>query len=455
MCLFFICRLLGHDWTFSYLMDDHEYFRILKAPAHFWDVFLSELQRFYHLGRFTPVKLIYNIVKWRWLPESPEFFGLCNFLINVLVAGAGSLLVVEKCGVSRKSFLKIFLWALAFLMAQVCWLQTFILNSPGESLLTLWVLIGFYLISKSKNSMADQFGARVFFLLAALTKEPGAFVFFASAFQNRGLAPRYSFFRFFDLFLGIGLTASFWFIKHKGSYLGNYGGDGSRILLQAVQIAFRVGAGILPLLAAILLGSNLKDTKNILNKFSGLLLFSFLYALAIAPQSSAHYLLPPVTVGFWILGLANLLNLDFSKTPVKIYSWFFIWIFCFSISQKRFFEFASAQSQANHLIQSTIENPSRSTVFFLNAPEAVDNLKASSVPAYFVEEGIKPYVEKDLCSINPKPDEMELVEFTTLYGSYSQEIVGSFQTTFGPSIKFSEGPFMKYWVFKFLKNQCP
>lgn len=181
----FTIVLLGIPWEWSMFMDDTLYNTWMPGVTDFGTALRNEIQQYFSLGRFYPVKYVANLLKWRYLPNDPYVFRYFNFGIFLLAAtfGALSAIRVNKNGISALGALAAlglltFFVGSSFLHKPL--LEIISLNPLGETWVCLFFALGSFFLFQD-HWFAKQLLARVFFLLVAFSKEPAALVFFASA----------------------------------------------------------------------------------------------------------------------------------------------------------------------------------------------------------------------------------------------------------------------------------
>jgi len=181
----FVVVFLGIPWDWSMFMDDTLYNAWMPGVTDLSSALRSEIAQYFSLGRFYPVKYIANLLKWRYLPNDPYAFRYFNFGIFLLATslGAAAALRVNRPTLTQLgslSLLSLFLFFLGSSVLHKPLLEIISLNPLGETWVCLFFALGsFFLFSEY---WATKFLlARFCFLLVALSKEPAALVFFASA----------------------------------------------------------------------------------------------------------------------------------------------------------------------------------------------------------------------------------------------------------------------------------
>ncbi len=364
--------LLTSAPTFSYLMDDWEYHETFASVSGLLVSLSSEIIRFFELGRFTPVKVLYDGIKWTFLPWNPYAFVVVNLAVVFLVASVLARLFPDDRHKSSDKPVqqRPFLVFLILLLSQLPFLQITRLNSVGEGLLCIWILLGFSFLKRKQLIKSG-----CFFVLAALTKEPGTMGFFAASYflwKQRQTKHAVSF-----LLSGLCLVVLFWWIKSRGTYLAHYGKSTEVFLENARLMALRLGLGFFPFCGFIFLSQSLSQARKTTPLESALLFFSALYGACLIPLSVAHYLLPPVVIGplYWV-GARVIRGRYFRGMAI-------LYLLSLTFVTVRFVQFCRAQAEVSVFVPALREKISSTNddLWILNAPELVIYLK-KALPSY-------------------------------------------------------------------------
>lgn len=164
-------------------MDDTLYNTWMPNVSDFRSALWAEIQQYFHLGRFYPVKYIANLLKWRYLPNDPFIFRYFNFGVFILTISFGALAALT---VSRAQFAKfnrlalggLFIFFVGSALLHKPLLETISLNPLGETWVCFFFTLGSFFLFQ-KNRISSLFLSRLCFLLVALSKEPAALAFFA------------------------------------------------------------------------------------------------------------------------------------------------------------------------------------------------------------------------------------------------------------------------------------
>lgn len=208
-------------WRWSILMDETTFLTALTA-GDFFSVVKSQFWGYWETGRFYPVKMLLNVLEWRLLPLDPVFFHQFHFgvIVAALLFAWGAM---QRRGGAADyridgSFLGFFL-ASAILAKPVMDGAQFL--SIGEGWAAFFLAVGLFLFVRGNGWLA-----RVFWVLAAWSKEPMAGVFASSllyqvaCWGELGKGKRAYFATDLSLFCALSFGA--WYAMQQGPYLADY-----------------------------------------------------------------------------------------------------------------------------------------------------------------------------------------------------------------------------------------
>jgi hypothetical protein len=181
LLLGFLVVFTNIPWEWSLFMDDTAYNTWMPKVEDLGAAIQKEIRSYWGLGRFYPVKYIANLIKWKYLPNDPTIFRYFNFsvfLVSSSLVAITALRIATPNGKRLLPALFIFLLGSVFLHKPL--LETISLNPIGETWVFLFFGLGSFFLF-SENLVGRYFLSRLFFVLAAMSKEPAALVFFASS----------------------------------------------------------------------------------------------------------------------------------------------------------------------------------------------------------------------------------------------------------------------------------
>lgn len=186
----FLAVFLNIPWEWSMFMDDTIYNGWMPKVASIGQTIQDEIKAYWSLGRFYPVKYLANLLKWKYLPNDPYAFRYFNFAIFLLFSSALAAAVIRAAKPSHeRANWGLFLFLLGGALLHKPLLETISLNPIGETWVCLFFALGAACLL-SPSFLLSAIVARLFFVLAAMSKEPAALVFFASAGRYALLAWR-------------------------------------------------------------------------------------------------------------------------------------------------------------------------------------------------------------------------------------------------------------------------
>lgn len=346
------------------MIDDISYGAYLPHMKSVWSGLRAEVHSYMGYGRFYPVKYLMNILKWRFLPLSPGIFHAFNFTVLLASLAMASIAALPKT--VRSASLILFCIGTGFLQRPL--LDAIALNTIGESWVILFLAIGlaFY------PARAGLY--RLFFLLAALSKEPAVVAFAASAAVHGMRKDRKA--CMIDGALFVGLLLAIKYIQSHGSYLASYS-----FLSRSAAVGFAMGAmkcliGIVPLLIPYVWNAVLRRSGKVpaedaqLAVWAGI--FAVLYIALVAPRGTAGYLLMPAAFALYVaavrIGVRSLLDARVTRPLVVVFG--LCWCACLALSTYRYWIFTRSINEPSRRFNELID-VRHPRLILLNGEEAI------------------------------------------------------------------------------------
>lgn len=318
----FLAVFLNVPWEWNMFMDEVQTNTWMPFVPSVLDELKKEIAYFWGLGRFYPAKYLVNILKWKYLPNDPFVFRYFNFLVFFASTAAMALAALKAAGYRLgKEAAGFFIFSLGAVILHKPTLEVISLSSIGEGGASLFLALG-TLCLFSGNRFLKWGVARIFFLLVALSKEPAAIVFFASAcfyavFAWReperrrsslanALADLLIFFSLLGLVVHVMLQGSF----TKGAYFGST--PWMRYATDFIYTSARYALWTSPFLAFFLMFSGgfkrllARENASALAASAFFLVFGLSYMAFMSTQGRAAYQTVPSS--FALFGLFSLLS---------------------------------------------------------------------------------------------------------------------------------------------------
>jgi hypothetical protein len=310
--LMLIWLTFATQWEWSFLMDDILYLQQMHKPGNFFSLWLEDFAKYWQTGRFTPAKSFFNLFFWRFLPENLLAFRINNFLVLMLSTAAVAGLLKRTLNIESK---------IVYLLPFVCLplakplLETITFSTITET----WVVFG---IAWGSYFLASRpLLARLFFLIAACSKEPANFAFLTLALVAM-YHRRFDRWLLLDLLLfGLLLTPAL-YVLQKGSYLQSYSLISTESLFFFIKGATKLVLFLSPLIAVLyFIPRAVKNVHSELIEFW--LLFGLFYLALVAPRGAAGYLTIPVVFVWYstlifVFGQRLIGNQSFGRSHVSL-----------------------------------------------------------------------------------------------------------------------------------------
>lgn len=309
---FFVVQLTS-SWEWSILIDDvgyNQWMPKLVTEKGFWGAWGQEIQTYIAAGRFYPLKYAANLVKWGYFPLNTKVFFWFDFCLVTSAIFMGSLAVA-----GRRNSLVFFIFGIGLLQRQV--MEIAALNTVGEG----WVILYF---AAGLLCYPRPILYRLFFVLAALSKEPAIFVFLATTIvytyqfiQGRRARTSWLLNSLVDLALlsilvGVVVCAKYFWADPDNDYTSSFVYlSVSNVKMMIMGVA-RTGVTMIAFLAffGLFYWQDRKSFKELFcdaDLFILSLFFGLFFLVAAAPRGVSGYIIVPESFAFFI-SAAFLLN---------------------------------------------------------------------------------------------------------------------------------------------------
>ena len=176
----FLAIFVNIPWEWSMFMDDTLYNSWMPRIDNVWITIKEEINAYWKLGRFYPVKYLANLLKWKYLPNDPYIFRYFNFSVFLISVSLGALAAQRAASAAGKAaYYPLILFIVGTSVLHKPLLETISLNPIGETWVCLFFSLGAYCLFSPAPAVRFIF-SRIFFVLASMSKEPAALIFFAS-----------------------------------------------------------------------------------------------------------------------------------------------------------------------------------------------------------------------------------------------------------------------------------
>jgi hypothetical protein len=359
-------------WQWSYLMDDIGHKAWMPQSRDLFESFFRELNMYWALGRFTPTKYFFTLVRWRFLPLDPWVFHIFNLFWLLLSILPICLILKQQFPIKKKSWFFFVLPILSLPLAKpVLEVITFI--TIPESFVIFFFAWGLYFLDKC------PWLARIFLILSAGAKEPASFVFFCLAMDSF-LFRRWNKFVIVDAILFLAFLWAAIEAMQAGPYLANYHLFTFSTLLSVGKSVAKLSFFMWPLLLCTLWCSILGRKEQLSafldaskGRLSRLCLVYFLcYVTLVGPRGNAGYLLiPPAFALFTFLWfqLANVWERLQKGTAMATFVFAFFIMGCFNISLWR--DLNRGINEPSAFLRKTID-ANEQALILVNGVEAAD-----------------------------------------------------------------------------------
>ncbi len=442
----FTLYVLSIQWQWSLFMDDTYFNEAYRGLNSFMDAVTKEHISLFEAGRFTPIKALMNVLKWRMGFDSPwviHFINLCLYLISVLMI----VFSIKDLNLSR---FKLFILIFCYLLIQRPVLDTLALSTIPESYVILFISAGVYFnFCKNRNVILS----RIFFLLASFSKEPACVAFFAIGLS--GIASIYLFKKnkhqlylsIFDLLIFFILALGFRELIKPGAYIENYSLLSTIGFYKFLIGLFKISIGLI-LFAVVLFVNRSKIKVNSILSYEliiFLILFGMSYLYLVSVRIPAGYLILPAAYAFQIAGF-----LVVSKVELSFYKKIYVkigFLLLVGISLFRFDYFVRGINEPSYYLPNYIKNINQGETILVMQNEIASSMrKLCPWKDCVLEYGSVEYVSwlktlKQNTRLN-HDKKVVLFEFTGYFGSIDLELFNELR------IYFKELKEIKFYSFK-------